>query len=62
MNSDNTENNENDSTESVNSDNTENNENDSTESVNSGNTEDSIIKKILKKIIAPMKLLSFLFH
>ena len=45
-----------------NSDNTENNENDSTESVNSGNTEDSIIKKILKKIIAPMKLLSFLFH
>ena len=62
VNSDNTENNENDSTESVNSDNSENNENDSTESVNSGNTEDSIIKKILKKIIAPMKLLSFLFH
>ena len=62
VNSDNIENNENDSTESVNSDNSENNENDSTESVNSGNTEDSIIKKILKKIIAPMKLLSFLFH
>ena len=62
VNSDNIENNENDSTESVNSDNSENNKNDSTESVNSGNTEDSIIKKILKKIIAPMKLLFFLFH